>query len=569
MKPDSTDRLLDDAEDLLERLGARGRRSETSFLQGLLGGLDDRLSAVGLSPAELFSAVRYGRPLMPGTGQVLDLLAMPFQRPRDSLRPGDWIVRAVPGTGDLGHVAVLASDDLLRPSELASQSIDAEGTQPGYYGLVIEAGAFPHSRARPFARRVLDRRGRVLSNTVVLRPRQFEVAPTTEPPPDEPEINGGGRTIDVDDADEISECPVAEADVEVTEQLVPQPAAPAIAAGPDSAVANRFVAAHSSRFCAPGQAGSATCRGLASPRPIRRVVIHALAVPSTARRSGVEAVVAGWQNAGRTASSHYLVDRDGTITQMVREANVAFHTPGNNGDSIGIEHADVCNDPAPFTTQLYERSAELVRDLATRHDFPINNNSVAGHSQVNPNHGDPGPYWDWEYYRLLLSWDGLSRNSRPIRIVTAAANASATPADWQLQRRRVIANDHCASQGDPWGASYWRAQPGAGGPAAELSLVVDEPCTYKLSLWWPRVAGTNPAAPVDIEVACLTSPCSGTSTQSVSVNQRANGGRWNDVAAVNVTQTPAEVKVRWRRNSAERGWILVDGVRLLKIATCA
>src|SRR5688572_13976522 len=298
MKPDPSDQLLDDAEDLLERLGVRGCRSEASFLQGLLSGLDDRLSAVGLSPADLFRAVRYGRPLMPGARPALDLLALPSQRPRDALRPGDWIVRAVPGTGDTGHVAVLASDDLLRPSELAAQGIATEATQPGYYGLVIEAGAFPHSRARPYARRVLDRRGRVPPYTVVLRPRRFTSGPATEPPPDEPEPDGPEPAVNVEDAEEFAGCPVAEA--EVGEQQAPQPApAPAPPAGPDSSVANRFVAAHSSRFCMPGQAGSATCQALAAPRPIRRVVIHALAVPSTARRSGVEAVVAGWQNAGR------------------------------------------------------------------------------------------------------------------------------------------------------------------------------------------------------------------------------------------------------------------------------
>ncbi len=333
-------------------------------------------------------------------------------------------------------------------------------------------------------------------------------------------------------------------------------------------MAIRFVAAHTSRYCIPGQAGSTTCRTLANPRPVRRVVIHTLAVPSTARRTGVEAVIAGWQNAGRAASAHYLVDRDGSVAQMVREANVAFHTPGNNRDSIGIEHADVCNDPAPLTTQLYERSAALVRDLATRHGFAINNNTVAGHSQVNPNHGDPGPYWDWEYYFLLLAWDGVSSAIRPTRLVTTAAERPAAPTGWLMERRRAIANDRCANQRDPWGATYWRTQPSATGTAAELSLVVDEACTYKVSLWWPDVAGANSAVPVDIEIACLTSPCSGTSTQSVIVNQRPNAGRWNDVAVVSVTQTPAELMVRWRRNSAQRGWILVDGVRLLKIGSC-
>jgi N-acetylmuramoyl-L-alanine amidase len=227
-------------------------------------------------------------------------------------------------------------------------------------------------------------------------------------------------------------------------------------------------------------------------------------VPSTAHRSGVEAVIAGWQNPGRQASAHYLVDRDGTITQMVREADVAFHTPGNNVDSIGIEHADVCNDPAPLTTRLYERSAALVRDLATRHGFAINNTTVAGHSQVNANHGDPGPYWDWEYFFLLLAWAGIAAASRPIRLVTAAATRPAAPAGWQVRRRRVIPNDHCGSRRDPWGATYWRAQPSATGAVAELSMVVEEACTYKVSLWWPDVAGANPSVPVDIEVACLT-----------------------------------------------------------------
>lgn len=250
---------------------------------------------------------------------------------------------------------------------------------------------------------------------------------------------------------------------------------------------------------------------------------------------------------------------------MVREADVAFHTPGNNQDSIGIEHVDVCNDPTPLTNQLYERSAALVHDIAARYGF--NSNTVAGHSQVNPNHGDPGPYWDWEYYFLLLAWGGISAASRPVHLVTSAASRPAAPTGWQAQSRRAIANDRCASRRDSWGATYWRARPSASGIAAELSVVVDEATTYKVSLWWPDVSGANPAVPVDVEVGCLSSPCTGTSSQTITANQRPNAGRWNDVAVVNVTQVPAEVKVRWRRNSAQPGWILVDGLRLLKIAT--
>jgi len=355
-------------------------------------------------------------------------------------------------------------------------------------------------------------------------------------------------------------CPVTE-ETSVVEQVAPTV--------PDSPLASRFIAAHASRFCTPGQAGSATCRGLVSPRSIRRVVIHVLAVPSTARRSGAEAVIAGWQNAGRQASAHYIVDRDGTTTQMVREDHVAFHCPGNNTDSIGIEHADVCNDPSPLTIQLYERSAALVRDIAQRHGFAINAITVAGHSQVNPNHGDPGPYWDWEYYFLLLAWDGITAASRPIRLVASVAAHSIAPTGWHIQQRRTIANDHCANHRDSWGTNFCQARPSTTSAPMELTLVVDEACTYKVSLWWPNVAGANSAVPVDIEVNCLSSPCSGTSIQNVTVNQRPNAGRWNDVAVVTVSQIPAEVKVRIRRDSPQPGWILADAVRLLKIATCS
>jgi hypothetical protein len=78
---------------------------------------------------------------------------------------------------------------------LASEGIAAESAQPGYYGLVIEAGAFPHGRSRPFARRLLDSRGRVPPNTMLLRPRSLEPAADPELPPDIPELEGLIREI--------------------------------------------------------------------------------------------------------------------------------------------------------------------------------------------------------------------------------------------------------------------------------------------------------------------------------------------------------------------------------------
>lgn len=184
---DAENRYLDQAEGALPSAGGGRRESETSFLQRLLRELGDPGSALGRSPAELFRAALYNQPLMYNARDVLEVLARPSQRPEGALRAGDWILRAVPGTGDVGHVSVLASADLLTPSDLESEGVAAESQQPGQYGVVVEAGAFPHRRSRRFARRVLDSRGRVPPHTVILRPQYPRAGAMSDVPPDEPE----------------------------------------------------------------------------------------------------------------------------------------------------------------------------------------------------------------------------------------------------------------------------------------------------------------------------------------------------------------------------------------------
>jgi len=490
-----------------------------------------------LSPATIFEVFASGgvpvlrRHLDP----IFEVVAEPGTRFRGALQAGDVLVRRALGEGRLGHAAILASSELRRYEELPAEGLTSEGHRLGWYVQVIEGGPRPHTLSDSFARLIIDDSQIVPPDQIILRFRTDRAPPVSYS----------------------------------HEQVV----------APDSPLADRFVLAHHSRWCSPGQASSATCRPLTSPRTINRIVIHTLAVPSTSRRSGVDAVVSAWQRSGRTASAHYLIDRDGTTIQMVREGDVAFHVgnPSSNRDSIGIEHADICNDPVPYTTQLYERSAALVRDIAGRHRFSlrvfgidtsnVNNATVVGHIGVGA-HGDPGPYWDWEYYSLLLAWDGGTARDRPIRLATMAAQQATAPAGWHVRQRRNIPNSRCAGRNDPYGARYWRVQPNATGVAAEFSLIVDEPGIYKVSLWWPNVSGANPAVPVDLEVSCLASPCTDAFSETVTVNQQPNFGRWNDIGSgFTVRNPPVELRVRIRRDSTQRGWILADAVRVLKIGT--
>lgn len=123
-----------------------------------------------------------------------------------------------------------------------------------------------------------------------------------------------------------------------------------------------------------------------------------------------------WLSGNRShASAHYVVDRDGTIVQLVHLTDIAWHS-GNkkvNAHSIGIEHVGNTYDPAGFTAAEYRASARLVAWLVRVYGIPVDRNHIIGHYQVpdpnhpgefggSDNHTDPGPYWRWGYYMNLV-----------------------------------------------------------------------------------------------------------------------------------------------------------------------
>jgi hypothetical protein len=182
---------LDRAEQVLQSTAPGGRESETWFLQGLLREIDPE-APLGMSPAQLFQdLLRRGR-ASERILRTMEIVARPFEQLDQPLRPGDMMLRATPGTGDIGHVMVLVAGDLRTPAAYAVDSITTESTAPGHYGTVIEAGAFPHHRSAPYARRWLDGRGRVPPNSLILRPQN---------PPDDPYLDfpAGGPAQESED----------------------------------------------------------------------------------------------------------------------------------------------------------------------------------------------------------------------------------------------------------------------------------------------------------------------------------------------------------------------------------
>ncbi|MFC9925258.1 N-acetylmuramoyl-L-alanine amidase [Streptomyces sp. NPDC127190] len=132
--------------------------------------------------------------------------------------------------------------------------------------------------------------------------------------------------------------------------------------------------------------------------PVDRVVVHVT-------QGGYASAVKVFQDPAHGAAAHYIVRKDGLVTQLVRELDVAYHA-GNrsyNERSVGIEHEGFVADASSFTHALYAASARLTAVVCRRYGIPVDRTHVIGHAEVpGTDHTDPGPHWDWDRYLRLV-----------------------------------------------------------------------------------------------------------------------------------------------------------------------
>lgn len=107
-------------------------------------------------------------------------------------------------------------------------------------------------------------------------------------------------------------------------------------------------------------------------------------------------------------SAHFLIERDGAITQFVSCLDRAWHAgvstfdgrEGCNDFSLGIELEGT--DDLPFSDAQYQALQALTRQLQAA--WPaISCERIRGHSEIAPGRKtDPGPAFDWARYRAAL-----------------------------------------------------------------------------------------------------------------------------------------------------------------------
>ena len=290
--------------------------------------------------------------------------------------------------------------------------------------------------------------------------------------------------------------------------------------------------------------------------PITRIVIHTTEAPYAS-------VVRGFAHAGPIASAAYVIrSSDGAITQMVHEKDIAWHS-GNrqyNATSIGIEHEAYAGNCSWYTTAMYRSSARLVASLTRKYGIPIDRAHIIGHYQVpdpfHPgfggfaHHVDPGPCWNWaRYMRLVRAYAGEAPVQRtPVQVVDDATPARFRAPGWQRlhpdSTQRI-------------GPAYFLAMPNRAAAAASFRFAIPAAGDYAVYGSWPADGGRNPSVPIGIDTL--------TGWQWLTVNERAQGGRWVYLGTFTLPAGDGW-DVRISRDSAARGRIAADAVSVEPVA---
>ena len=98
--------------------------------------------------------------------------------------------------------------------------------------------------------------------------------------------------------------------------------------------------------------------------------------------NSVDGVISWLCNPAASVSAHYVIARDGAITQLVKDGDRAWHAYQNNADSIGIE---VCAEKGQKMTPAQDKALEGLSKFLLS-EYPTIE-TVTGHRFLYPDDG--------------------------------------------------------------------------------------------------------------------------------------------------------------------------------------
>ena len=144
-------------------------------------------------------------------------------------------------------------------------------------------------------------------------------------------------------------------------------------------------------------------------RQIKAIVLHAT------EASSLRSSVNWFKDKASKASSHFIVDKDGTVVQMVDIDDIAWHAGksewtlqsgeyvnGLNGLSVGIELVNKDDGSEPYPASQVNACMALVYGLSKV--FNVSRHDVVRHKDIAPGRKLDTNYLDFDTFKKDLSF---------------------------------------------------------------------------------------------------------------------------------------------------------------------
>ena len=182
----------------------------------------------------------------------------------------------------------------------------------------------------------------------------------------------------------------------------------------------------------------------------RAIVLHTPEEPA----DDYESTLAWFANPAAKASTHYYVDNDGDLYQMVPETDCPWAN-GNRGgvnrtwkgvkdawppwaevgvslncQTLSVEIEGKAADIGQTLTDAqFNKLVEWIKDRAAKYGIPVDRDHIIGHFEVATDRTDPGATFPWERLMRALS-EGPAIDPTKVRMVPVGGAEVRTDVDW-------------------------------------------------------------------------------------------------------------------------------------------
>lgn len=259
--------------------------------------------------------------------------------------------------------------------------------------------------------------------------------------------------------------------------------------------------------------------------------------------------VNGWSDTGQNFTvsrggyvmegRHYSLSKLSAGSGFVTSA----HCPGQNTQGVGIENEGTYTSTTP-TQALWDKLVDLCAYICSQYN--IASSQIYGHRDFVATQC-PGDQFYAQLGALKSAVQAkLDGGTAWSTIIDNSSGGFSASANWGTS----------TFSSQRYGADYRYATPVAASDAAYYSATLPSSGSYKIETWYPANTGYNAATPYVIFAS--------TGNQTVSVNQQANGGKWNSVGTFSFNSGAQQLLAisRWTSGT---NYVIADAIRVTKV----